>query len=396
MWASEDPTKVGCRRLTRIQHNGPVTLSLTAQRVVRDVDVVARAGLDLQDFLREALDSITRAVPHVGACVGTVDPSTLLLTGTVKFGDLHGQDDHDHEWGLLEFGQTEPTAFLELAHRATPAAAVRAQTPDSVRLNDFMGPHYGYSDELRVVLRDRGQVWGAVALFRGAGPDFDADDVDVLAQLSESLAVGVRSGLLSRCADLGTRTPIGPAVVIVGADDVVRQMSAGAEDRLDDLITTELGAAPTGIVAGLVGAARRYARGEVARPPRCRVRSRGGVWLVLHASPLASAGGASGDVVVTIDEARPPEIVPLVVSAFDLTQRERAVTEKVLQGLDTKEIASSMHLSAYTVQDHLKSVFSKAEVRSRRELIARIYFDQYVPRMGTDVGPDGWFATADG
>jgi len=369
--------------------------SLTAQRVLRDVDVVARAGLDLETFLGEALDSVSRAVPHVAACIGTTDPSTLLLTGTIKFGDLRGNDVHDHEFGLIEFGTTEPTAFSELAHRAVPAVAVRAQSPDSSRLNDFMRPRYDYRDELRVVLRERGQVWGAIALFRGAEtPEFDQDEVDLMADLSESLSIGVRAGLLSRLADIEPFAPVGPAVVIVGADDEVLQMSAGAEQRLAELVTTEIGASPVGIITSLVGAARRFARGEVSRPPRCRVRARNGVWLVLHASPLTSRDGITGEVVVTIDEARPPEIVPLVVAAFDLTQRERDVTERVLQGLDTKEIAAAMHLSTYTVQDHLKSVFTKADVRSRRELIARIYFDQYVPRMGTEIGPDGWFAAA--
>ncbi len=373
--------------------------ALTAERVRRDVEVVARAGLDIDTFLAEAVESLERAVPHVAACLATVDPSTELLTGTRKFGDLQGRDSHDDEWGLIEYGFVEETTFTELSRTGTRSAGVHAVTKGDVsqsqRMREFMQPNFGYTDELRVVFRDGASVWGGAAFFRdpASGP-FTQDEIDFAGSLSAAFAAGVRTGLLARLATTGPPpASTGPAVLIVGSDDQVRQTSLGAEERLAELESPTHNAKWTGIITSLVAAARRYARGETTVPPRSRVRSRSGMWLVLHATPLMGPAGVSGDVVVTIEEARPPEIVPLVVAAFDLTQRERDVTQLVLQGVDTKEIAASMHVSTYTVQDHLKSVFDKADVRSRRELISRIYFDQYVPRMGAELGPSGWFCS---
>ena len=55
----------------------------------------------------------------------------------------------------------------------------------------------------------------------------------------------------------------------------------------------------------------------------------------------------------------PPELAPLIADAYGLTDRERHVTELVAKGLSTNDIGQRLHLSAYTVQDHLKSIFDK-------------------------------------
>ncbi|HWJ83250.1 MAG TPA: helix-turn-helix transcriptional regulator [Nocardioides sp.] len=372
---------------------------LTAARVAQDVDVVARAGLDLDTFLAEAVESIGRAVPWVAACIGTHDPGTHMLTSARKYGHLREVNSHDHEFGLIEYGTVEPSAFTELATAPVPAAGVHLLTQGEVerstRMSTFMRPHFGFGDEARLAFREGSQVWGAIALFRGTDDQpFDAAEVEFLASLSGTLARGVRAGMLANLGEVAVSRPVtGPAVVIVDSRDRIVQLSPGAEERLLELQQGPGSADPLSPVSALVGAARRFARGESELTPRCRVRTTSGMWLVIHAAPMSGIGSdREGDVVITIEEARPPEIVGLVVAAFGLTPRERDVTQLVLQGVDTKEIAATLHLSAYTVQDHLKAVFDKAGVRSRRELIARIYFDQYVPRMGSELAPTGWFA----
>ncbi len=367
---------------------------LTAERVRRDVEVLARGGLDIATFCAEVDESLRRALPSCpSSCVATLDPATNLLTGGYKYGEIAGNDEHDQAWGLFEYGQVEPTSFTELAHADVPAAGVHLSTGGDVqrspRMRDLILPNLGCADELRLVARVGGRVWGGIAWF-GEKP-FEAEDVAFVASVSESFAAGLRAGILARLALTPPPQVTGPAVIIVDADDEISQVSAGAQARLDALGLTSHAVTPMAIIGALVAGARSFAAGLTDTLPRNRVQLPSGQWLVLHASPLSDADGATGNVVLTIEEARPPEIIPLVVAAFDLTPRERDVIELVLRGIDTRQIATTLHLSAYTVQDHLKSVFEKADVTSRRELVNHVFLGQYTPRLGAELAPSGWF-----
>ena len=110
-----------------------------------------------------------------------------------------------------------------------------------------------------------------------------------------------------------------------------------------------------------------------------RVLTESGTWVVLHGATLVSAGGAR--VAVIVEPAHPTRIAPLLMSAYGLTERERDVTRLVLQGESTAAIAERLVVSAHTVQQHLKSIFEKTGVHSRRDLVGKVFFSYYEPRL---------------
>ena len=105
--------------------------------------------------------------------------------------------------------------------------------------------------------------------------------------------------------------------------------------------------------------------------------------MVQYSQPVDRAFSALADpTVIMIEPAGPHELAPLIAAAYGLTPRERRLTQLVARGHPTAQIAALMHLSPWTVQDHLKAVFEKVGVGSRGALVARLFFEHYAPRLG--------------
>jgi DNA-binding CsgD family transcriptional regulator len=109
----------------------------------------------------------------------------------------------------------------------------------------------------------------------------------------------------------------------------------------------------------------------------------------------AAAINAAGQIAVMFETPRPAEMAPLIMQAYQLTKREGEITGLILRGLSTAEIAAALHISSNTVQDHLKPIFEKVNVRSRRELTASIFGQQYQHHMiaGAPVDAAGQLAS---
>ena len=127
-----------------------------------------------------------------------------------------------------------------------------------------------------------------------------------------------------------------------------------------------------------VYAARVRAAAEGRQPqgtPRARVRTRTGVWLLMHGSMLEG----TDQLALIIEPAKAADVAPLIVEAYGFSQRELEVTRLIASGLGTSEIAAKLFLSPHTVRDHVKAVFEKVGVSSRGELVAKVFADHYAP-----------------
>jgi DNA-binding CsgD family transcriptional regulator len=241
----------------------------------------------------------------------------------------------------------------------------------------------GGDQELIAALRTRsGHPWASLALYREPGqPLFDAEETDFIRAAAPLLGEGARRALLVGEAH-DPEGPDAPGLLVLSAHGEVQSSTPGVERWVSELPggDWDAGRLPT---AALAVAQRALRTAEGLEAPGAvavaRVLSESGTWVVLHGAPLVGDGPKR--VAVIVEPAHPARITPLLMSAYGLTEREQEVTRLVLQGDSTAQISERMMVSPHTVQEHLKNVFEKTGVRSRRDLVGKVFFSHYEPRL---------------
>jgi DNA-binding CsgD family transcriptional regulator len=358
--------------------------SYAKERAKERIAGLATQGLDAVTFWCEATELVGRAVPHdFFPCWWTLDPASLLMTSHFN----PGFPEVPPQWLEIEYLEDDFNKLADVVRADRPVATLLEATggdPSRSRWYRVAIEPFGAEQELRAGLRTQdGVPWAAVSLYREPGrPEFDADEVAFLLELAPYLAEGTRRGLLIGEAS-DPEAPDAPGLLVLGVDLSVESMTSGVERWLAALPDGDWEAKQR-LPSAVLAVARRALRtaggvdspGEIAL---ARVLSQTGRWIVLHGAALVS--DRSRRAAVIIEPAHPARIAPLLMAAYGLSEREQEVTRLVLQGASTTEIAERLFVSAHTVQDHLKSVFEKTDVRSRRELVGKVFFAYYEPRL---------------
>jgi DNA-binding CsgD family transcriptional regulator len=343
---------------------------------------LSRQGLDMVAFWRACTPVLADAVPHYMApCCYTIDPASSLITSHFQEGML----ELPPEWMAMEYAEDDVNQLTDVARSSSGISTLYEATDgdpsSSPRWHANMT--YGGDQEMIAVLRTRSaDVWGAIGLYREPDrPLFDTDEKGFLAAISPLMADAVRRALL-----IGESTdpevPDPPGMIVLGPGWRPESVSPRVEEWLRDLPDGNWAASrlPTAVLA-VAGRAARSATstGDPADVAVARVLTRSGHWVVLHGVPLAAVD--SQRVAVIVEPAHPSRIAPLLMSAYGLTQREQQLTRLVLQGFSTIDIADRLVISVHTVQSHLRSIFTKTGVRTRRDLVTKIFFAHYEPRL---------------
>jgi len=364
------------------------------ERGFAEVKRLCYGGLDAATLLRSVATRLKRVVPFEAYCAQTNDPLSGLLTHVINDGAILGEKEHRTYVEQVYFEQ-DLDEQRRLVQNRLPVVrlsdATGGKLERALRFREITGP-LGLGYELFGVCAVGRQQWGGICLIRERRrPDFDSREMALLRRLTPHVGAALQAAALRMQVSAQPERDGVPGVLVIDSRGRVVQHTETAEHWLRDL-----GHLGSGWLEGrglpdaiwmVVGALRRTFAPETDRDlssvPCVRVQTRAGRWLTFHGARTEAQAGREGETMVIIEPARPRELAWFLGSAYGLSERERVVADRVAQGDSTEEIAQALHISKYTVQEHLSNAFDKIGIHSRRALVQRLFFDNLYPALSS-------------
>jgi DNA-binding CsgD family transcriptional regulator len=353
------------------------------ERALDRIADLTATGHDVVTLWNEVSEVMNPVLPNfMGPCWFTLDPASLLITS--HFNPVLREELPQE---MLEFEYYGEDVY-DLASTARSASGM-SSIYEATGGNPSSSPRWqsnvamGGDQEVIATLRARsGESWGSLTVYREPGaPMFSDDETGFLRAAAPFLGEGARRALLIGEA----RDPDGPdapSLLVLSAAGEVESSTPGVERWVSDLPggDWDAGRLPPAVMSVAAQALRSAEGGDApGAVALARVLSDSGTWVVLHGATMVSEGPRR--VAVIVEPAHPARIAPILMAAYGLTEREQDVTKLVLQGESTVAIAERLVVSPHTVQQHLKNIFEKTGVRSRRDLTGKVFFTHYEPRL---------------
>lgn len=363
------------------------TAAVIASEAIHRLSV---SGLPRLELFKQVAARVASVVPYDAAAWLITDPATLLQTGAFFEAPGDVPDEIHRRYADNELLTPDFAKIVDVAQLAHPVTTLRDATDGDLSRSArhrTIHAELGIEHELRAAFRTGQTTWGAVCLSRiTGGPDFTPVEKDFLAAIGPHVGNGLRLALLIE-STTSPRPQSVPGIIVIRGDDTVESLTPEAEEFLAQIGPDE-GAhfhLPS-VVQNAARQARAIAAGAGADPAPARIRLESGRWLLVRAAQLHRVDGPGERIAVLLEPARAAELAPIIVELYELSPRERQVTELLLRGLPIEDIATTLWISRHTVRDYTKAIFAKLSVGSRPELTAKLFHDHYLPDMDYATG----------
>jgi len=365
------------------------------ERTFSEIKRLSAADLEGPELLRRVAQLLNKAVPFEAYCASTVDPASRLITYGIAEG-MGGEEDGEFGNVYLDriyFEEDLPVMDEMLRRRRTVqllSETTEGALERSLRYRELLRP-YGFGYELGGAFVD-GNLWGGMDLIREEGdPDFDGAEAALVKRIAPHVGAGLKAAALRSRASSEQDNPDVPGVLALDRSGRVVSHTPSAEHWLRDLedLDPRWRTESIPMVVRMVSGALKYALSPGSDKdhnliPRVRVRGRSGRWLALYGSLTEPSEDRPGETVIVIGPAKPEEVAWLTLAAYGLSPREEEVVELVVRGFGNRQISQTLFISEHTVQRHLSNIFEKVGVRSRKNLLKRLYFENLLPNLVDD------------